>query len=393
MIRDYLVITDDPKVKCEIAKRMIEEITILEGGEYKQFYTPLMLSKMEEQIKRYDPSATAQERESLRYQFIYDFWVYGCTVDEEYYLKLKDMTDAEKREYMLGKFRSVYVKHLNWDAGPDRVAQLEDKYRLYRTLEPYYKRDVIEISSPEDYDTFAAFVAKHPTFVVKPSNFFFSFGVHKASMSDYGNDCRAAMESILGEGEAIHAKNPYRDSKMVLEELIVQDPAMAAMHAESVNVVRVTAVRDPAGTVHIYHPWLKAGIGGSFVATAVSDGFDAEIDAETGVIISDGFQENGNVYKVHPDTGITIKGFQIPRWEELTVFVNEIMDQLPGYRYVGWDLVLTPDGWCVLEGNYSGEFIYQLIHGRGFKKEFEALIGWKYEKEFWWEDFDKLSHN
>ncbi len=55
--------------------------------------------------------------------------------------------------------------------------------------------------------------------------------------------------------------------------------------------------------------------------------------------------------------------------------------------------MLTPQGWCVLEGNYSGEFIYQMINGRGYKKDFEALIGWKYDKDFWWEDFDKLSHN
>ena len=60
------------------------------------------------------------------------------------------------------------------------------------------------------------------------------------------------------------------------------------------------------------------------------------------------------------------------------------MEELSTYGYVGWDLVLTPQGWCVMEGNYSGEFIFQMINGRGYKKEFEELIGWKYEKEFWW---------
>ena len=393
MIRDYLIITDDPKKKYEIGKRMAKEVTIREGEELKQFYTPLMLRKMADQIAHYDPSLSAEETDCLCYQFIYDFWVYGCTVDEEYYLGLKDKTDAEKREYMVGKNRSVYVKHLNWDAGPDRVEQLEDKYRLYQTLKPYYKRDVIEIRSMEDYDTFAAFAAKHPVFVVKPSNFFFGIGVHKVDLNDFNGDARLAMESILSEGEAIHAKHPYRASKMVIEELIEQHPALTALHAASVNCIRVTAVRDPAGKLHIYHPWIKAGIGGSFVATAASDGFDAEIDPATGVVITDGYQESGNVYKVHPDSGITIKGFQIPAWDELIVFVQEIMDRLPGYRYIGWDLVLTPQGWCVLEGNYSGEFIYQMINGRGYKKDFEALIGWKYDKDFWWEDFDKLSHN
>lgn len=80
-------------------------------------------------------------------------------------------------------------------------------------------------------------------------------------------------------------------------------------------------------------------------------GLDAEIDPETGIVITDGYQENGNVYKVHPDSGIQIKGFYIPQWKELVGFVNEIMNELPEYKYVGWGLVLTPNGWCVIEGN------------------------------------------
>ncbi|MBO5985874.1 MAG: hypothetical protein J6Q02_03650, partial [Lachnospiraceae bacterium] len=79
---------------------------------------------------------------------------------------------------------------------------------------------------------------------------------------------------------------------------------------------------------------IKAGVGGTFVASAALDGFDAEIDAKTGVVITDGYQESGNVYKVHPDSGITIKGFQIPQWDELVEFVDEIMAALPGYNYV-----------------------------------------------------------
>jgi len=46
-----------------------------------------------------------------------------------------------------------------------------------------------------------------------------------------------------------------------------------------------------------------------------------------------------------------------------------------------------------MEGNYSGEFTFQLINGRGYKKEFEELIDWKYEKTFWWEDEEPFCHN
>lgn len=393
MLKDILKITDDPQEIRIIAQRCIEDITINIDGVCKTFYTPVMLGKMDEEIEHYVPNASPEEKNELRFRAIYDHWMYGCTVDEEFYLHLLDKTDVEKREYMVRRIRGIYVHHLNWDAGPDRMEKLEDKYRLYQILKPHYKRDVIEIRSLDDIDAFKDFVKKHRVFVVKPADFTFGIGVHKFSMDEYGEEYEAAMESILSEGQAIHEKHPSKVSRMVLEELIEQDESLAVLHRDSVNGIRATAVRGKDGRIHIYHPWIKVGIGGTFVASAALNGFDAEIDSVTGVVITDGHQENGNVYKVHPDSGITIKGFQIPKWDELVKFVEEIMDALPGYKYVGWDLVLTPNGWCVMEGNYSGEFSFQFINGRGYKKEFEELIGWKYEKDFWWQDNARFKHN
>ncbi len=392
MLKDYLKITDDPQEIRKIAQRCIEEITINNKGVKKTFYTPLMLSKMDEEIRHYRPDASPEEREELRYRFIYDHWVYGCTVDEEFYLHLLEKTDAEKREYMVRRIRGIYVHHLNWDAGPDRMVMLEDKYRLYQRLKPYYMRDIIEVRSMDDYEQFAAFAAKHKVFVVKPADFSFGIGVHKLSLDDFGGDGRAALESILGEGQAIHEKHPSKVNRMVLEELIEQDESLAILHRNSVNGIRATAVRDKDGRICIYHPWIKVGIGGTFVASAALDGFDAEIDPKTGIVISDGYQENGNSYEFHPDSGIRIKGFRIPKWDELVLLVKKLMDELHEYRYIGWDLVLTPKGWCVMEGNYSGEFTFQLINGRGYKKEFEELIGWKFDKDFWWQGSERYTH-
>ena len=393
MIKEYLKITDNPDEIKTIAQRLREDITIDIQGDIRQFYTPLMLSKMNKEIQHYVPDVSQEEREELLNRFIYDYWIYGCSVEEEFYLKLKDKTDLEKREYMTRQLRNIYVLHLNEAAGPNRIKKLEDKYLLYQTLKPYYKRDMIEICSLDDITEFTDFAKKHNTFVVKPSNFFFGIGVHKFSMDEFGNDYKRAMESIINEGKEIQEKHPSRDSKMVLEELIIQEENLAALHHESVNCIRATAVRGTDGKITIYHPWIKAGIGSSFVATAAQEGFVAEIDSETGVVLTDGFQETGNIYQVHPDSGIKIKGYQIPCWNELCQFVEEIMRELPEYGYIGWDLVLTPNGWCVMEGNYSGEFMYQLINGCGYRKDFEKLIGWKYDKDFWWEAHKQYSHN
>lgn len=374
-------------LKKRIAKRLINDVDAI-----KPTYTPLMMEKIRDDINHYSRGYKGSseremlDKESLLYISIYDYWVYGCSIDEEFYYDLFSKNDVEKREYMVKQIRRKYVDYFNSAAGPDGVKQLEDKYRLYRRLIPYYRRDVIEVNHHSDLKEFEMFCEKHKEFVVKPADYAFGIGVHKASMDQYDNNAETALNSFLEEGIRINERHPSRMTKMVIEELIKQDERLAVLHPSSINGIRATAVRDKNGKIQIYHPWIKVGIKGAFVASAALDGFDAEIDPETGVIISDGYQENGTVFVTHPDSGIRIKGFQIPKWDELISFVNRLMEELPEFGYIGWDLVLTPEGWCVMEGNYSGEFIFQLINGRGYKKEFEELIGWKYEKDFWWKD-------
>ena len=375
---DYLKRTDDVNEMIAIGRMIAEE--------KKELYSPSMMKKMMHGVESHIPDASPQEKEDMVFRAIYDWWVYGSNVDEEFYLHLNEKTDAEKNEYMVDNLRVVYINRLNSGGGKEIRQLLQDKYMLYQRLKPYYRRDMIEIGDGEnDFEVFSTFAAKHPVFVVKPLDYYAGIGVHKVSMDMYGNDFRLAFDSILNEGAEINKLHPSRDRKMVLEELIIQDESLARLHPDSVNAIRATAVRDKSGKIHVYHPWIKVGMNGTFVASAVLNGFDAEVDAETGLVISDGYQESGKTYECQPDTGIRLKGFQIPRWNEMLVMVDELMERMPEYGYIGWDLVLTKDGWVVMEGNYNGDFMFQLINDRGYRREFEELIGWKLDKEYWWQ--------
>ncbi len=378
---DYLKKTDDIGEMIAIGRRLAEEKSGL--------YTPVMMGKMMQGVESHIPDASKEEKENMVYRAIYDWWVFGANVHEEFYLHFYEKTSAEKSEYLVENNRKRYINHLNSGGGTRIQKLLEDKYLLYKRLQPYYGRDMIEIDNGDDdkdFEVFAEFVKKHHEFVVKPLDYWGGNGVHKVSMDDYGNDLHLAYQQIVNEGLAIQEMHPSRDHRIVLEELIIQDESLARLHPESVNAVKATAVRGKDGKIHVYHPWIKVGMHGTFVASAVLDGFDAEIDAETGIVISDGYQESGNAFEVQPDTGIRIKGLQIPRWDEMIKLVDQLMAELPEYGYIGWDLVLTEDGWVVMEGNYNGDFMFQLINGRGYKSEFEELIGWKLEKEYWWQE-------
>lgn len=380
-----IYITENKEEMAIIGKSIVEEKS--------DIYTPLMLDKIMERIKKEHPNLNEYERQEKMYCSIYDYWVYGNDIDEEYYYKFYEKSHAEKMKYMTNRVRTVYMDYLCCgDARVDtkirkqRIDLLEMKYECYKLLKPYYKRDVIEITGGghEDFKNFEQFVLEHPEFVAKPSDFCYGIGVHKVSLSDYESieDC---YNSLLKEGNDITDRHPSRQSSIVLEELIVQCKELASLHEKSINAIRATAVRDKDGNVVVLHPWIKCGVGGQFVASAALNGFDAEIDTNTGIVISDGVSENGKIYKVHPDTGVTIKGFQIPKWDEMKQLVIELMNLIPEYGYVGWDLVLTDDGWVVMEANYSGEFIWQLIRGEGGREEFENIIGWKMDSDYWWQ--------
>ena len=88
MIKDYLVITDNADKQNAIAQRLIEDVTRFANGQYEIFYTPQLLKNMDEEILHYDSTLSVREREILRNRFIYDYWTYGCTVDEEFYFEL-----------------------------------------------------------------------------------------------------------------------------------------------------------------------------------------------------------------------------------------------------------------------------------------------------------------
>lgn len=319
--------------------------------------------------------------EEVFYKAIYDYWAYGFAPGEQAQYRLLDKSHEEKASYisMNGKF--AYLSRLNKKAD---MHLLEDKYEAYQLLKPYYKRDVIKIESEDDFNVFLDFIEKHSEFVAKPVGLYCAIGVRKVKVADYP-DAKTLFGSLL-ESVSDFERTTNKWSKrhaVVLEELIVQDENFAAIHPLSVNGVRITTIRI-GETVHIYYPWLKVGVIDNVVASAAQGGFDAGIDVATGVLDSDGFLEDGSAIEYHPTTNVKIKGFQIPKWDEAVKMAKEVAMSLPRtINYVGWDFVLTPKGWIVMEGNFYGDPMWQMYYQKGMKADFEELLSWKPEDKFW----------
>lgn len=65
----------------------------------------------------------------------------------------------------------------------------------------------------------------------------------------------------------------------------------------------------------------------------------------------------------HPESGAAIAGVRVERWAETSATVLAAAARLPEAPAIGWDLVVTDDGCCFLEGNSPpGPFVWQ-VHG------------------------------
>lgn len=372
---DRIKITDDRKEMESIGR----EIFLQKGS----IYTDNMVNTIYSTIKHNCPGYSDSQIENEFYRSIYDYWAFGNNVDEEYFYHFYEKNAREKITYMTMRIRGEYVKHLN---NPKKAYLFNDKYETYRFLGKYYYRDVIRIETENDFESFKEFVSKHKEFIVKPLDMGLGRGVHKYSIDD-AITLHEHFMGLLNEGRSSNKVYSWsKTSAMVLEEIIVQDDVLAALHPSSVNAVRLTTVRVN-GKIIVYYPWLKVGNNGSDVATAAIGGMDAGIDPTTGMVNTSAVGEDGNWHSIHPVSKIKFEGYQIPRWNELVELATSIALSLPDdINYIGWDFVLTKEhGWCIMEGNYGGEFMWQLLYGKGMRKEFEELIGWKTEKDFWWQ--------
>ncbi len=373
-------ITDNWSEKKQIAAEIIKS--------RPDVYTENMIGRITEAISKTlqigDDIDELKEigADDLFIHCVYDYWTYGITANEELFYRFPLLTHEQKKQYFTCHNHFIYLNRLNKKADQHL---LQNKIEAYERLKPYYRRDVIELRDEADFRAFCEFVEKHPTFVVKPSDGTWAIGVHKTTITPE-DDRKTFFNKLLEGGRTIHnaSRNVSRDA-VVLEEEIIQEGVLSQLHPASANGVRCTTLRIGDET-RIFYPWLKIGMNGGFATCVMNGSVIAGIDAERGVVNTIGKGEFCQKVAVHPMSKMEIKGLQIPKWDEMIELAKEIASYYPTMRYIGWDLVYSKKGWCVMEGNFYGELLGQLLYDKPMKDEFFDLCGWEREKElkFWW---------
>lgn len=239
------------------------------------------------------------------------------------------------------------------------VKILEDKGECYNTFQQYYKRRIVKVSEEEigsrnTIDILSKFSDEYGRFMIKPLNLYCGYGIQ-------------ILNAPLSDSEIRDIVENYKKG-FVLEELICQNDKMAALHGNSVNTVRVITV-NYGDAIEIKWPFLRVGRGDAVVDNAGSGGIIVAIDSK-GIGYAAG-DEHRNKFITHPETGVPLVGFELPKWEELCSVVKEMSSQCPDCHIMGWDMAYTKnEEWVVVECNYGPNIVSQYVTGQGIRDEF-----------------------
>lgn len=282
---------------------------------------------------------------------------YGFLPGEYVAFSLEHKGMEDRKSYVSDQQRRMYRYKMN-----DILAanMFIDKSKTYSLFKEHYHRSVIAIKWPSDFKQFHRFISEHEEFVLKNAIDSLGKGVCLVKSSDI-KDERLFFDDCIRKG--LH----------VLEDRIHQSDELSAFNETSVNTVRVITVKTKKGIV-VPYCILRMGRRGAFVDNSGNGGIVSCIDYSTGKLKTDGYDEKGDVYTVHPDTGTYFKGTQLPDWNKLQALSKEVAMETKKINMVGWDFAHTADGWVIVEGNDSPHIIAQQMILGGMKEIMDRLV-------------------
>ena len=171
----------------------------------------------------------------------------------------------------------------------------------------------------------------------------------------------------------------------IAEEHLRQHDELNKINAHSVNSIRIITIFCSDHTVKFLGAMLKTSSSSLFIDNFTMGGIAIGIDIDTGKLEKTGIVKQfisytpdarnnllkteslkqlladmkkngiiqpGRILERHPVTQTIFHNFEIPYWDELKKMVIKAQELFYHIKSIGWDLVISPDGPVILEGNH-----------------------------------------
>ena len=292
--------------------------------------------------------------------YFFSYIFQGASLNDYFAYCFYKLRPCGRREYITYR---RYHRIMSICNDPGDIKYFRDKSEFNRVFKACLGRENIDLNlaTPEE---FRAFFEMYKEIFVKEVRGFRGNSVKLYSLKDVNPDkLYADLKSESGR-------------HYVAENRLREHPALSAFHPASINTLRlVTVYDDKKDQVHIMSARIRIGNKGNYVDNFHFEGIGANIDIDSGIICSVGYNARDEEFLVHPMTGKQIMGFQVPDWQECKAFVEQCARVVKTVRYVGWDVVPQENGgFALIEGNDNADHDFQQMHYHGMWPEYKELL-------------------
>ncbi len=282
---------------------------------------------------------------------------YGASPKNYYWFGFYELTAEQRSTFVTHMMSEKIQKKRN---NPTKTTIFQNKRQFYDAFSEYMMRKVCsseELTSPGSLHEIGEKI------IYKPISGGQGFGVRVFHVTE---ESKAEVFTAIKQLPV-----------GVVETFLQQHEEMDSFSDAAVNIVRVVTGR--VGERFSVLAATAAFSKGLEYTNASGDAVFANVDIQTGVIISDGCDYTEAVYIEHPVSKIPFKGFRIPFWERLIDMLESASKVVAEVGYVGWDVAITTTGPVIIEGNNDPGYEWMQLRminpaGIGKKKEYEFLL-------------------
>jgi hypothetical protein len=217
---------------------------------------------------------------------------------------------------------------------------------------------------------FLAASSSYPIFV-KPSHGVYGRGANVIYDANQASGTLETQMGLLDIEEFVDSLDVIHSDGQIFQERIKTHPKIERICGDRPSSVRLLALVTKEGIKPHRAVW-KIPTGSNIVDNfqrAQSGNLVAAVDLESGKLIrSVGMSSDGQIREAesHPDTGVSLRGVQLPDWPNVLKLAKDAGTLLPRYRILHFDIALTNNGPSLLEVNLSGDcHLHQVAYGKG----------------------------
>ena len=287
------------------------------------------------------------------FYIVCDCLKFNISILEYYQFRFFELPTDEKRKWAGTGTMYEFQRRAN---PPASRGLLSDKRQFYQSYKEFFRHELRSLDELRQ----APDVAKR----MLANNHRLVF---KQAMSNCGSG--VSVRSVRGMTFQQLVDTMESEGFDLVEEFVNQHPVLNALSPSAVNTIRIFTQISEGRGYEVLGCRLRISVD-SPVDNLAAGNMAAPIDTDSGVVSGPGIFSDITVppAKIHPITGCSIVGLQIPFWSETLELVREASLLHPENRSIGWDIVITEQGPGLIEGNHDWcKLVWQLPVRRGLK--------------------------